>query len=309
MKALPLYIQHPKTKTLAALFLLTLLVFFAGNLFILAASAQEEDANSSITVTPSKKRHTVEAGKTVSDSITVINSGTEPLSFKVFARPYSIKNEAYDADYTVTSASTSAYQWFEFDTTNVTLQPKEKAEIPYTLSPPANAQPGGHYAVIFAQTQKPDNTKDSIFRQKQVGALTYITIGGDVNLKGSVLDSEIALFQMSPPLTAKVRIENSGNTHFDATVKTTVTDIIGAPKYNSENSYTVLPSTIRGITTEWRDIPAYGLFKVKQEVSFLDQNYTTDKYVIMFPIALLLAIIFIVTLAVVSYLHKKGKLG
>lgn len=306
MKALPLSYSHTQKRTLiVALAAMTAFFFFVSNSTV---SAQEEPGNSSITLTPSKKQHTVDAGKSISDTITVINSGSEPIEFTLFASPYTIKNEQYDADYETKSSSTNSYQWIKIQKTEYSLQPKQEAQVPYTMTVPEGAQPGGHYAVIFAQTTKPKGDESAIFRQKKIGALVYTTVNGDITRKGDVLGSEIAMLQVSPPLTTKLRIHNTGNTHFDATVKLTVRDILGSTKYKSENSYSVLPDTIRGITSQWKESPSYGLFKVQQQVSYLDKNYTAEKYVVMFPIWVLLVIVIIILLAVTSYLHRKGKI-
>lgn len=309
MKAQPLLYLHSKKRTLATAFVALLAFFLVINtLNPITAVAQGEEPNSSITLTPSKKEHTVDAGKGINDSITVINSGTEPIVFTVFASPYTIKNEQYDAEYEPTSSSTNAYQWIKLENKQYSLQPKEEVEVSYTMEVPDGAQPGGHYSVIFAQTEKPEDDESAIFRQKKVGALVYTTVNGDVVKKGDVLSSDISLFQVSPPLTTKLRIQNNGNTHFDATVKMTIKDVLGSTKHKSENTYTILPNTIRGITTQWQDSPSYGLFKVQQEVSYLDKSYTAEKFVIMFPIWLLLVIVIVILLAVTSYLHRKGKI-
>lgn len=309
MQTLLLYKHTPK-RTLAALLILASLVFFGTSFFTaMPAGAQEgQQNNSTVTLTPTKKSYTKDAGSSLRDSVTVINNGSESFNFRVYANPYGVKSEAYDPDFDGTSKSTNAHTWFDFDKTEYELKPRARMDVPYSLNIPDGARPGGHYAVIFIETQKPKGDQGNIARQKRVGALTYLTVNGQFRNGGSILEYKAPLVQLSPPLNTTIRVENTGNNHFDTNVDTVVSDLFGRPKYKHTAAYTVLPGTVRGIKTEWQKSPSYGIFKVNQQVKYLEENRQYDKYVLMFPIWIPVLGVIIMLAGAVFALHRRNML-
>ncbi|MEB0161191.1 hypothetical protein, partial [Pseudomonas sp. AH2 (2023)] len=79
------------------------------------------------------------------------------------------------------------------------LNPGENVEVPYTISVPADATPGGHYSVIFAETQVAEDT-GQIARKKRVGAIVYATVDGDYIMSGRQISGSIDWLQLGGPV-------------------------------------------------------------------------------------------------------------
>ena len=262
-------------------------------LLTVPVSAADTD---SVAISPGMQRIEAKAGTTETGKFTVINDGATPYSFIVYSRPYSVTNENYDPQFEKTSKNTDLYQWVKFAEVSYHLAPGERVEIRYDLHVPAAAAPGGHYGVIFAETQPEPGKEASVLRKKRVGSIVLANVDGKVSREGKTLSSAAPFWQTSPPLTASNRVENSGNTDFEANVLTKVTDLFGSVKYSEQKDYVVYPGTIRNITFSWTNAPWFGLFKVNQTVTVLNTPTNTSHFVLLAPrwLALVVIILLIV---------------
>lgn len=250
----------------------------------------------SLAMTPAIQRLEIKAGETVDRSMTVINDGKVAYKFIVYARPYSVKNEQYDPQFETTLENTDVYQWVQFEKVSYTLQPGERIDVPYHMKVPANAAPGGHYGVIFAETQPDASTATSVLRKKRVGGLLLANVDGKIVRSGALLSADAPFWQSAPPLTINDRVKNTGNTDFQTSVSTSVEDMFGSVKHSETKNYTVYPGTIRKIPVTWDNSPWFGLFKYKQSVSIVGNVTNTSHYVLLAPkwLALLLIIAVVV---------------
>jgi hypothetical protein len=242
------------------------------------------DLQESITLSPVSQDYKIDAGKEVSDELTVINDGKLAYDFIVYSRPYSVQSEQYDPDFTKVKSNTDVYQWVRLPQTKYHIEPNQTIKVPYTLSVPSTAAPGGHYGVIFAETQPvPQTSGNSVVRKKRVGTIIYANVNGSYINKGEFVDSSIPFWQLQPPMNAYVRVKNTGNSDFRDNVRYVVKDVFGNVKYDASKAFPVLPQTTRKITLSWDKSPWFGLFKVEISQKFLDKEQTTSGYVLMMP--------------------------
>jgi hypothetical protein len=260
--------------------LLAALLGFVGTLPALAA---DDETTERITLSPVSKRYTLDAGKVQTDKVTVINDGQAAYDFIVYARPYSVQNEQYEPDFVTAAPKADAYQWIQFNKTTWHLEPGQRVDIDYTVRVPAKAASGGHYGVIFAETQPAAGTGDSVVRKKRVGTIIYANVNGQVSLSGDVLKMNIPFWQTEPPLMTSLSLHNTGNTDFEAQTTLTVKDLFGQTKFKTSRTSVVLPETTRLLPINWDNAPWFGLFKAELHTSFLDKNASTSQFVLLMP--------------------------
>jgi hypothetical protein len=248
-----------------------------------AVHAADSDAKDSITLSPVSQRFALDAGSQGSNKVTVRNDGTTVSNFLVYSRPYSLKNEAYEPDFEKTSSTTDVYQWMSFEKTSYTLNPGESIDIPYTIKVPATAAPGGHYGVVFIETQPPAGGNDSVSRKKRVGSIILANINGKTIQTGDVLSTSAPFWQTTPPMTVQSRVTNTGNTDFQAQTTFTIKDLFGSMKYRATQDFTIYPGTTRKVTLAWNGAPWFGLYKVDQSVKVLDKTNDSSHFVLMAP--------------------------
>lgn len=250
-----------------------------------AAFAVSADETESITMSPVSKHYELDAGLTTKDAIKIVNTGKKGYDFIVYARPYTIVNSDYDnpnySDEANKKANADAYKWVEFDKEKYHLEPGETIEVNYSLKVPADEAPGGHYGVLFAETQSA--TGEMIGRNKRVGSVVYATVKGDYKTGVEISKPSANLIQINPPLTANVSVKNIGNAGFITTVAYSVYDVFGGKKYSQQGEYDVIPDSTRAITQEWKESPNFGLFKVQLTAKALDKQASMESYVFMAP--------------------------
>ncbi len=275
-----------------------------------AAQAETRtNATESILLSPTSKHYDLKAGASKNDKLLVVNDGQKSFNFAVYARPYSVNNELYVPDFTSTSQNADLYKWVSFDKTSFRLEPGQSVEVPYTLRVPASAAPGGHYGVIFAETQPSgDANTGSVVRKKRVGAIMYATVDGDVKLDGKSLGVNVPFFQLKVPLAISERINNTGNTDFAVTTTTEVTDVFGGVKHRSQKESSVLPGTTRQIVSDWQSPAWIGLYKVAHNSKFLDASKTSINYVLFVPLWVYLTLVLAIGARILyAVVHRKKK--
>lgn len=248
--------------------------------------AQSSDPSTeSITMSPVSRKITTDAGSKIAGELTIVNDGKTGYDFTMYARPYSIQDDNYDnPNFTIAKKNTEVYQWVQFDKTAYHLDANKTLKVPYTIQVPAGANPGGHYGVIFAETQPSGEVSgNAVVRKKRVGMILYVTVNGDVQNSGQAISGDIPFWQLEPPLSATLTAKNTGNNDFVNSTELVVKDIFGNVRYRVDKDYRVLPDTSRTSTLQWTDAPWFGFYHVDASEKFLDQSLAKSGYVLIMP--------------------------
>lgn len=260
----------------------------------------------SITLSPVSKLYKVDAGSTHTDKLTIVNDGATDYNFTVYTAPYSVKDEGYDPDFTSIRTNTDIESWVQFEKTTYFAKAGSTVTVDYKFVVPENAFPGGHYGVIFAETQPAGNLDSTgVERKKRVGAIIYATVNGEYKTGGQVLIIDTPKFQFTSPLKSSLTIENTGNADFTAKTSYLVTDVFGNKKYQTEKTFQILPQTSRKMPLEWAQAPSFGLFKATVATQFLDKNEVRSNYVLMAPVWMYLVLASGLLLGVVYLVQRK----
>lgn len=254
------------------------------------AQAQEATDTSaeSITLSPVSRKYKLNAGQTINDSLTIINDGKTAYDFIVYSRPYSMpKGEtAYDApDFTSTPANADAYSWVRFKQSKFHLDAGASTTVSYSINVPPMATPGGHYGVIFAETQPTDEqvSGNAVVRKKRVGSIIYATVNGAYKTAGEIIGSDIPFWQLQPPLHASASAKNVGNVDFTDVTTYVIKDMLGNVKYSEKKEFVILPDTTRKMEFNWKEASWFGLYKVELMQDALGETTTDTGYVLILP--------------------------
>lgn len=275
-----------------------------------AVESTQATPEESITLSPVNKRYQLDAGATKQDQMTIINDGKIGYDFIVYARPYGVTGETYNPTFTTTSSNADAYKWVQFEKSTYHLEPNQTVVVNFTVRVPANAAPGGHYGVLFAETQ-PSATPDatSVARKKRVGSILYATVKGTYQMGGESLGHSLSFLQFRTPdstLKASSTIKNTGNADFIDAITFRVKDVFGNVKYEQAKESPVLPGTTRVIPLEWTNAPWFGLYNVEINSSFLDKQTKHSGYVLLTP-PWLLGVFAVVIIGAVIYVARRRK--
>ena len=140
---------------------------------------------------------------------------------------------------------------------SISLDAQERTEVTYTISIPASAEPGGHFAAIFFGNQPLQSDGSAVSIGGRLGILILLRVNGDVPESGGILDFEATdqqHFYLMPPIEFMYRFSNTGGDRAvprgDIELHNTfgmVRDRVNAnPKEGS-----VLPNTARKFINTW----------------------------------------------------------
>lgn len=288
-------------KTLKKLILATLLLVFL--ISPLSSFAQE---GASFSVSPPKIEITIEPGQSAEATIRVTNSGKIDLNFRAYLQDYRIteKNQFIFSD--PGHESYSCARWINLEKTEFFLKAGEDIDIKMTLNVPKNAEPGGHYAIIFFETAAGGAGKEgaTVGIAGRIGATVLTFIGGDIVKKGKVESFSASSTGLGKPVRLSVLFNNEGNIHLTVSGKVTIKDMLGRDAGEIDlGEITVLPKTKREIVGEWGNPPLWGIYRATADITFADKTETVYANIYLIPWLILAGIV--VVLGLIYIILKK----
>ncbi len=254
----------------------------------------------------------ISAGESFSNSMVVINPTEETIDVKVYAAPYTVKGDEYENDYATETAYTEIAQWISFEQEVYTLTPGARVSVPFTITVPANAHGGGQYAAVFAEAIIDESSANTstVKTIPRAAMLVYAKVDGEIDMAGRVVDQTIKNFYWNPPISTSAMVENTGNMDFTAKVTTTIMSFFGKENATEpiEDEFTIMPDTRRLIAQTWDGSPSLGIFKVRQEVTIMDDEpVVLERTVIIMPLFLLIIIVIALVLLIIWVIAKLKK--
>lgn len=262
-------------------------------------------------VRPADQEVTLQPGDTVKCQVTVTNVGRLPFNVRMLAKPYRVKDESYDPDFTSEDSYTRLYKWISFSEENFALQSGESRNVEFTIQVPEDVPGGGQYAAIIAETRDSTDGGSAVHLITQLASLLYAHVAGEEHVDGKLLNQSLPSFLLGSPFSASVTVENDGNVDFRVKHSLTIRDFFTSREVFNETSTDangnvvgmtnsiVFPETKRTNVITWTGAPQLGIFRAAQKISFLTNDYTEERIVIICPIWLAGAVGFIIVLIII----------
>ena len=236
-------------------------------------------------------------GQEYTDSLKIVNpaDSDSPLHYEVSVLPYSVVGEGYTADLATETQRTQIAKWITIEDSEGEIQPNSSKDIEYTIKVPEGVPSGGQYAAI-AVTAIPDSkagAENSVSFNSvyELTSLIYANVNGKTTYGGRIIENDIPGFSSTPDVTVGAMVENTGNTHGNATIMLNVTDILRNEEIFSSDidtdenvfSEVVMPETTRYITREINNLPSLGLVKIEQTIRFNGEVSEKENVVFIAP--------------------------
>ena len=188
-------------------------------------------------------------------------------------------------------------KWIEVSSEPFLVKSGESYGVPFTISVPKNAEPGGHYAAILIG-RSPAASKVSgaqIEVASMVSSLVLLRVGGEIVESGLIREFSAAkrIFGR-PQVDFKLVFENLGNVHLRPTGSIVIKNIFGSrvaelPINEESSEYgNVLPQSSREWQKRWEDDGFHlGLFSAEALLSFGEgarSSATAKTYFIVAPV-------------------------
>jgi hypothetical protein len=305
------------TKNNFLLFSLTFLILVFSFAFAFSA-VKAEDTPISIGVSPAISDIKISSGKKVTKTILVTNNGTDALAIRSYAENFEAANPFGGIKFsTDTTTQYSSMTWLDIKDKNMIIDPGQKKELTIVIDCPKDAEPGGHYSVVFLEpvgaVSSGDNSNVGI--SQRVGALLFITVEGNNKESGQVLGASTSdkcigvqcSFKSDPflewgPVPFTFTFENTGNIHVKASGTIEIFNNFGKKVDEIPvDEKTVLPGSKRTFEAKWLREVLLGKYTAKLTVRYGSgnsvQRATTSFFVlpwksILSALILILVIIF-----------------
>ncbi|MFD8978812.1 WxL protein peptidoglycan domain-containing protein [Streptomyces sp. NPDC059564] len=224
--------------------------------------------------------HQGAAGTTVSDSATILNSSDKELTFQVFATDaLNTPSGGAFALLPVETRPEDVGAWIALApqaATTVTVPPKGRTDIPFTVKVPQDATPGDHVGGIVALNTAVEGVrkdgKVQVGVKRSVGARLYFRVPGPLTPGLSVEDVRVSRGAPLLPwvkdarATVSYALVNRGNVVVEPKVSLSAQGLFGRrvlDRPGREPKLVLLPGQRVELTEPWPDAPQLDWVTVK----------------------------------------------
>lgn len=298
----------------AVLLVCTILSLFTA---LFAFSGNVRSASTGLSIQPLKVTHTLNPGESVSGNIQITNAGDNAVNVETKIEDFIPLAGTYQIQFVgrVTGIST-VRDWITLDVPKSFLLAKgARKDVSYTITTPANAEPGGHFGVAFFKANELTKNGQSLRVGTQVGMLVLVTIPGSHLEKGNVLDFTGPLFVQKSPINFAIKFENTGTVHFEPKGTITVTNMFGRETGSVPvGGQVVLPTGIKDLVASVNfDGVLLGRYTANLKMFDGEGNELAGKSVAFYAFPLWYAISFLVTVILlffgIRYMKKNIKIS
>lgn len=205
---------------------------------------------------------TANPGQTFKSTLRIIN--TNPYELRVFIdrNDFLPKGEEGVPEFippNETDAVQSTFAEWVTSERELIIAPEQTIELPFQITVPQDAAPGGHFAALMVSTRPPDDpSKVSKVKTAQtISALLFMRVTGDITESSAVRSFRTSNYFLSKPeATFELRIENKGNVHVQPQGEIKIFNMWGKERGTIPvNQYTlfgnVLPNSVRKFSFTW----------------------------------------------------------
>ncbi|MEU5983433.1 DUF916 domain-containing protein [Streptomyces sp. NPDC047434] len=206
-------------------------------------------------------------GAIVRDAVRVSNLSDAPLSFQVYGSDaYNTPRDGALAYRQAGEAQTGLGGWLALGTNALVIPPGRAADIPFTLSVPADAPPGSHIGGIVAlnnAVEQAGGTSDvDVGIQRAVAVRIQLTVEGPLTPGVAVRSVRVRHRPAGAPFggaraTLAYTVVNTGNAALRPTVSPRVSGLFGLRQsaFADRTLPLLLPGQSAELTVDWPEAP------------------------------------------------------
>lgn len=208
-----------------------------------------------LTISPVTLELKGDPGQTITGEIELFNEQVETKNLFSTFENFEPSGETGSPKFTGEKVDLAT--WIKIDT-KVSLESQQKANIPYSITIPRDATPGGYFSAIFWSEDNPALLQSGqVSIGGKLGVLVLLRVNGDIKEAAGISDFSFADgFKLRTVLPAifSFRFKNDGADRVVPLGDVVVTNIFGGiattlPANVNEGS--VLPNSIRKFQTTW----------------------------------------------------------
>ncbi len=249
--------------------------------FVLGYQPSAQAQSIGIKISPVKIAEYVDPGQVLDGTVSVTNVSNEAKTLYPYLRDFKAEGESGNPKLIVPGTERGYFlaSWINIATDGIDFAPNEQKEIPYSITVPTDAGPGGYYGAIIFGTKAPKLKQESEDKgagmaiAQQTGSLILLQVRGDVNETANFREFSTDKDVYGTPYSVNftVRVENKGNVHIMPHGAITITNMfgkeVGIVRVNDGGSY-VLPDSIRRFDIVWDGSQGFGKYTASCGLTF-----------------------------------------
>jgi hypothetical protein len=276
-----------------------------------------------IKIFPSKLELAGDPGSTQQFVINVENLGRDNQTISIYFNDYFVKRNNQFVFQKPGHYSYSCATWLATDTLEVDAPAGQTVKKIFTLSVPAEAEPGGHYGVIFFEQVQPKEGP-LVKTVPRIGVVTLVTVPGVIVRAGKITSVDVTSGWFWPtrkfPLVPKKKVHarvtfyNEGNVHLTIKGRLTYTPSFGWSTGSVDlREITVLPKTTRYLEADIKDPPFIGTYEVTAVIAYgssldvFDTTLTKKSTFHVYSLSLLSLLLVLLTIIFVPHLYRRRR--
>jgi hypothetical protein len=245
----------------------------------LAAQAQTGTAGQGLSISPFVLERQMSRGQTLHETIEVTNTTNRTLPVDISVKDFAADGTTGQQTFFDPGQGDQTYSLARWITINnspkLVLAAGEKTQVDFSITPPANAEDGGHYGAVIFSFQGAPVQGSAVQVSQKIGAIILVKLG-KVNEDGliSSFKTQHAIYN-APLVTFVTRFHNTGNVHVKPRGGIGIYNMFGkkiATVLVNENANNVLPNSARDFESTWQDKFAFGPYTAKAELVFGDSG-------------------------------------
>lgn len=208
-----------------------------------------------LTVSPARVEITGDPGATLQGKIELFNEQEGERTFFTSFENFEPSGESGAPHFI--GAKNGLATWMQSEA-KVVIESGKRSIVPFSITIPADAEPGGHFAAVFFGSQAPGaQGSGEVSIGGKIGVLVLLRVSGEVAEGGGLLEfttKEKQRFFSTLPVALTYRLNNTGGDRVvpngEITIKNTLR-LTSATLLANKNEGSVLPSSARKFEVVW----------------------------------------------------------
>lgn len=295
--------------------------FFVNNSIVGAADKSQDSSPQGVSISPPIREITVEAGRSYDGLIKLSNPSQAivelyPVSMDFGSEGESGKPKFYNVGEGNTTFSLS--NWITVSQPKIAIAPQQVVSFAYSINIPADAEPGGHYGVLFFSTKPPESVVGSsqVSISSMIGCLFLVKVEGKTTEFISLKDFIAPRIVFTPKINIQTRIVNTGNIHIKPLGEINIDNQLTGNRQNIEFNDikgNILPMSARLFENLWAPLPWLNIGPNKIQLNLIygenQQALNSSRTVWFLPwyVFVILAVLLIALYMGIKKITKKRK--
>lgn len=259
----------------------------------------------SIKIAPGEKKQVqIKVRNGSSEQVVLQSAAADFIVAEDGATPVVLDSEQADSRWSLAS-------WLTLAPAQHTLASGELAVVNVLIEVPADALPGGRYAMIY---HRPLGANEADFSgsgvSQRVGTLLYVIVDGPVNEEAYISNFTWPEFLENGPVDFMIAVDNQSDIHINTMPVIKVYNIFGKEIANLETeAKNIFPKTSRDYSGTWDKIWGFGYYKAVVEAPYGSQGrvMTATAGLFMIPVKLILLVLIMALIIFIVILSLKKR--